>query len=274
MPTPQLPTPSPYLEAQSSSLSNAETSSTARPPSPNVEHHGCNPAWPSFDLGEGDCGSAVVMDEHIRLRNLSLSASMPISHGGLHTPNIASATTQAWESGANTWTQSFQSYGHNPSLPGSNGMVDGWPPHSVDRALHSPSNMLYAIDTNHFQPASNLAAMSGLPMPINMGDYLDYDQVAHSVQSGDNDALLAIGSFLPQQPAPVTLPGNASSRNPQCAICGLVFTRSADLGRHNESVHQKKRHDCHYPGCSNRRGKGWSRADKLRTHQKENHGFF
>ncbi|RDW59728.1 hypothetical protein BP6252_12815 [Coleophoma cylindrospora] len=283
MPTPQLHTPSPYLEAQSGSLSNAETSSTARPASPNVEHHGCNPAWPSFELENKTTEAVQTLSrltilppivEEIQSHDLSLKSPLPISHGGLHTPNITSTSTLPWAVDANTWNQSFQLNGYNAPFTGSHRIFDGWPPYSIDGALHSPSNIMDPIDTKQSQPASNLAGMPRLPIPIELGDYSDYNQVAQSVQSGDNSAMLGTGSFVPLQSAPPMPLANASNRNSQCAICGLMFTRSADLGRHHESVHQRKRHDCHYPGCSNRRGKGWSRADKLRSHQKENHGFF
>ncbi|CAG8952910.1 hypothetical protein HYFRA_00007624 [Hymenoscyphus fraxineus] len=58
-----------------------------------------------------------------------------------------------------------------------------------------------------------------------------------------------------------------------CQYCMETFTRVPDLARHIQSVHMGIKHHCTYPGCPNNRGKGYCRLEKLRTHQKEKHGF-
>lgn len=55
--------------------------------------------------------------------------------------------------------------------------------------------------------------------------------------------------------------------------CSESFARHTDLDRHLQAVHYGIKHHCGWPGCANNRGKGYCRLEKLRTHQKEKHGY-
>lgn len=56
-------------------------------------------------------------------------------------------------------------------------------------------------------------------------------------------------------------------------MCSESFARQSDLQRHMDSVHLGIKHHCFWPGCSNNRGNGYCRLEKLRTHQKQKHGY-
>jgi hypothetical protein len=73
-------------------------------------------------------------------------------------------------------------------------------------------------------------------------------------------------SFNPPPPIP-------PQRTP-CPLCTETFARPSDLNRHFQSVHLGIKYHCDYwLGCPNNRGKGYCRLEKLRTHQREKHGF-
>ncbi|KAF4633680.1 hypothetical protein G7Y89_g4422 [Cudoniella acicularis] len=55
--------------------------------------------------------------------------------------------------------------------------------------------------------------------------------------------------------------------------CQESFARAADLQRHIESVHYGIKYHCAWFGCSNNGGKGYCRLEKLRTHQRQKHGY-
>ncbi|CZR52425.1 uncharacterized protein PAC_02302 [Phialocephala subalpina] len=57
------------------------------------------------------------------------------------------------------------------------------------------------------------------------------------------------------------------------AGCTKSFARFSDLERHWYSVHLGQKLHCTFFGCSDQQGKGFSRIDKLRKHQKDNHGI-
>ncbi|KAH6712032.1 hypothetical protein BKA61DRAFT_462004, partial [Leptodontidium sp. MPI-SDFR-AT-0119] len=70
---------------------------------------------------------------------------------------------------------------------------------------------------------------------------------------------------LPMQPLPVQAP-----RAPTfCTLCPASFTRPSDFQRHHESVHLGIKYHCFWIGCSNNRGNGYCRAEKLRAHQRK-----
>ncbi|KAG4428715.1 hypothetical protein IFR05_015801 [Cadophora sp. M221] len=58
-----------------------------------------------------------------------------------------------------------------------------------------------------------------------------------------------------------------------CTLCPASFTRPSDFQRHHESVHLGIKYHCFWIGCSNNRGNGYCRAEKLRTHQRKVHGL-
>jgi hypothetical protein len=111
-----------------------------------------------------------------------------------------------------------------------------------------------------------------------------------AVQTGINYAPPQIWDFYnPQQmtyptmafshaPSPLGFPSQMyAPPRPRiyCAwpLCMESFARPGDLERHRQSVHLGIKHHCFWPGCHNNHGKGYARCDKLRTHQKEKHGF-
>jgi hypothetical protein len=53
--------------------------------------------------------------------------------------------------------------------------------------------------------------------------------------------------------------------------CTKTFTRTADLDRHVLNVHNRIGHNCQVPDCSNNKGKGYCRADKLKEHMWKKH---
>jgi hypothetical protein len=69
---------------------------------------------------------------------------------------------------------------------------------------------------------------------------------------------------------PMTAP---AAQRTLCTQCTETFARSSDLDRHWRSVHLGIKYHCFWPGCPNNRGKGYCRLEKLRTHQREKHGF-
>lgn len=55
--------------------------------------------------------------------------------------------------------------------------------------------------------------------------------------------------------------------------CHKEFKRASDLDRHVQSIHLGIHSNCRIIGCSNNRGRGFSRADKLRDHEKKLHSM-
>jgi hypothetical protein len=82
-------------------------------------------------------------------------------------------------------------------------------------------------------------------------------------------------SFYPQQVVPTPfLPAPIPTPRTPCPHCTESFARASDLNRHWQSVHLGIKYHCDYwLGCPNNGGKGYCRLEKLRTHQREKHGF-
>lgn len=55
--------------------------------------------------------------------------------------------------------------------------------------------------------------------------------------------------------------------------CRSTFTRTADLDRHVLHVHNRFGHHCQVQGCSNNKGNGYCRPDKLKEHMWKKHGL-
>jgi hypothetical protein len=74
--------------------------------------------------------------------------------------------------------------------------------------------------------------------------------------------------------APIPLTTQVVQRTP-CSwpSCTESFTRPSDLQRHIDAVHLGIKYHCFWIGCTNNGGKGYCRAEKLRTHQRQKHGF-
>ncbi|KAI9925614.1 hypothetical protein MW887_005996 [Aspergillus wentii] len=56
-----------------------------------------------------------------------------------------------------------------------------------------------------------------------------------------------------------------------CEECGRAFTRSADLRRHQSSVHYPVYQDCPMPDCPRKNGRGFPRRDHLNEHLRSSH---
>ncbi|KAE9370826.1 hypothetical protein N431DRAFT_559898 [Stipitochalara longipes BDJ] len=57
----------------------------------------------------------------------------------------------------------------------------------------------------------------------------------------------------------------------KCAYCSITLSRPSDLDRHMNTIHRHRRPRCSVPGCTNNRGKGFSRFDKYREHMRTQH---
>lgn len=55
--------------------------------------------------------------------------------------------------------------------------------------------------------------------------------------------------------------------------CCKPFKGPSDLDRHVQSVHLGLHFNCSVLECTNNKGRGFARADKLRAHEKGVHGF-
>jgi hypothetical protein len=55
--------------------------------------------------------------------------------------------------------------------------------------------------------------------------------------------------------------------------CHKEFKRASDLDRHVQSIHLGLHSNCRVIGCHNNRGRGFSRPDKLRDHEKKLHSM-
>ncbi|KUJ14422.1 uncharacterized protein LY89DRAFT_138684 [Mollisia scopiformis] len=73
--------------------------------------------------------------------------------------------------------------------------------------------------------------------------------------------------------APIPLTTQFVQRMP-CSwpSCTESFTRPSDRQRHIEAVHLGIKYHCFWIGCPNNGGKGYCRAEKLKTHQRQKHG--
>jgi hypothetical protein len=85
--------------------------------------------------------------------------------------------------------------------------------------------------------------------------------------SSPNPLISARNTVLAQQAV------DASSTFPCQYGCNRVFVRSADLDRHNSTVHGINRgtHLCPVSNCIKSQGSGYSRADKLKEHMWKKH---
>lgn len=98
-----------------------------------------------------------------------------------------------------------------------------------------------------------------------------------------NSSLTSITTFpskqhlpsTPQQPPnhkpPTKLTCDRSNKPFPCADCGKAFTRSADLRRHQTSVHYPVFQDCPVADCSRKGHNGFPRKDHLLEHLRAYH---
>jgi hypothetical protein len=190
--------------------------------------------------------------------------------------------------------------------------VDGFPNFSASNLGNNNLTSTSVFSTASWQHAAvhDRAVATGHPI-VDMGNSaLEFDCYApNSMYSPVPDHARATG-FFPQQglrdtnaqnnagfqgqytmPAPTTMqpqlfPGMITGTAPYylptlvpavqrtpCSFCAESFARPGDLDRHWQSVHLGIKHHCFWLGCHNNRGKGYCRIEKLRTHQKQKHGF-
>lgn len=138
------------------------------------------------------------------------------------------------------------------------------------------------------------------PAIFNYGDNVpESDQLNLGLPMTDNNLLMATGyaasdwpiigdmNIVPFPMAPV-VPPQAFFPAPNFTIsiafppprhacpwhlgCSESFVRVSDLTRHYNSVHLGIRHHCYWVGCRNNKGKGYCRLEKLRAHQRQDHG--
>jgi hypothetical protein len=133
---------------------------------------------------------------------------------------------------------------------------DFWPPQQAP-AIAAPQSL-----TGFYNP-------SLMPHPNNIS-YPNTSLMPHP-----NNINCITPSFYP--PYPLSTPFLTSPiptpRTP-CPLCTESFARPNDLNRHWQSVHLGIKYHCDYwLGCPNNGGKGYCRLEKLRTHQREKHGF-
>jgi hypothetical protein len=104
------------------------------------------------------------------------------------------------------------------------------------------------------------------------------DSILDSLQSFEHDAAQVIGPYNPHGQGltcdimsvkGVGLPPERTS----CVYDGCLktFTRTSDLDRHVLNVHNRVGHHCQVPACSNNKGNGYCRPDKLKEHMWKKH---
>jgi hypothetical protein len=122
---------------------------------------------------------------------------------------------------------------------------------------------------------------TGILFPEDFFSHLDkQDSVLSSPPGFGHDAAQAIGLYPPHRQglandAMSTVGTGEPSEKILCIYggCTKTFSRTADLDRHVLSVHNRVGHNCQVPDCSNNKGKGYCRPDKLKEHMWKKHGL-
>jgi hypothetical protein len=134
---------------------------------------------------------------------------------------------------------------------------DFWPPQQAP-AIAAPQN---------FAGFHNPSLM---PHPNN----ISYPNASLMPHHNNNINSITPPSYLPQALSNPFLPSPIPTPRTPCPLCTESFARPSDLNRHWQSVHLGIKYHCDYwLGCPNNGGKGYCRLEKLRTHQREKHGF-
>jgi hypothetical protein len=165
---------------------------------------------------------------------------------------------------------STYSIGHNDEAlyPESDGLFDLGHPGSQDPI---PSRGLNNDPTEYENTASLLPECRCSQMNRHYS-------IPGSLQSFEHDAAQVIGSYNPHGQGlicdimsvkGVDLPLERTS----CVYDGCLktFTRTSDLDRHVLNVHNRVGHHCQVPACSNNKGNGYCRPDKLKEHMWKKH---
>ncbi|KAL2064041.1 hypothetical protein VTL71DRAFT_4535 [Oculimacula yallundae] len=96
-----------------------------------------------------------------------------------------------------------------------------------------------------------------------------FQAIAEDPLLGFNSGAVNVGASIPLLPGPVRMQGAPTI----CAYCPATFTRASDYPRHYRLKHLGIRYHCYQSGCVNNRGKGYCRAEKLKTHLWKVHGL-
>ncbi|PMD21161.1 hypothetical protein NA56DRAFT_645863 [Hyaloscypha hepaticicola] len=162
-----------------------------------------------------------------------------------------------------------------------------------DLAHQSPADQhVWAGDVHPQSTALNIPEVSNYPAIASPGHNFWPPQQAPTIAAPQNlngfynphlmqpqmmvqpQALPNVNSINPSfYPTPF-LPSPISPPRTPCPLCSESFARPSDLNRHVQSLHLGIKYHCDFwLGCPNNGGKGYCRLEKLRTHQREKHGF-
>jgi hypothetical protein len=113
--------------------------------------------------------------------------------------------------------------------------------------------------------------MEAILWPVNQFELMNgLDNLTHQASAGHQ--------ITPQRGSQDDSRRSSNSPHPrhQCPWatgCTESFKRLSDLRRHWQAVHLRIRYHCFAIGCKNNRGNGYCRFEKLKTHQREKHGW-
>jgi hypothetical protein len=146
------------------------------------------------------------------------------------------------------------------------------PQSSINTTLNIPEVSNYPViasSSHDFWPPQQTPAIEA---PQNFTGFYNPSLMPHP---NNNNINSLTPSFYPPHPLPIPfLPAPIPPPRTPCPLCTESFARPSDLNRHWQSVHLGIKYHCDYwLGCPNNGGKGYCRLEKLRTHQREKHGF-
>lgn len=216
----------------------------------------------------------VTMDMYIpnTQANMMFQSAMPQTPNGLSCPAMEPSYSQGSES-------SIQSSFTYPDLCSSSQTqeLDFLPCQSPFESFYdcdfvsSPSQTQYAFPDLY--PAANSSYANAIPIP--RPAYYDPSLAtsASSISSSPpvqwpaHDDTVFPGFY---QDVPLDTSPKPNKPFP-CTDCGKAFTRSADLKRHQTSVHYPVFQDCPMPDCARKGGNGFPRKDHLLEHLRAYH---
>lgn len=91
----------------------------------------------------------------------------------------------------------------------------------------------------------------------------------HTIPAYDRKAPQSLKPKPRRRRSPILVP----SRSSACGICGQTLSRSSDIERHRQTVHDGLRFHCRL-GCQDNRGLGWCREDRRNEHIRRAHPEF
>lgn len=124
-----------------------------------------------------------------------------------------------------------------------------------------------------FQPSSSpFDTTFQFPVPW-PGDEFNFNSYPESTSSSSSppEQTKYVSPSLPLFQTLPKLTRYRQTRSFCCMCCGKAFTRSADLKRHESSVHFPVRQDCPVHDCLRKHGNGFPRRDHLIEHLRSYH---